>query len=90
MEILLYYSNKNNSQGFEDFHLKLDEAGVEYEDYRSEYEKVKESQKSILTQRKEEAFKRIGKDLQDDVSFCSVKKLIRFVINLILVIKLIR
>ncbi|RXG50947.1 GPN-loop GTPase 1 [Armadillidium vulgare] len=66
-----------SGEGFEDFHLKLDEAGVEYEDYRSEYEKVKESQKSILTQRKEEAFKRIGKDLQDDVSFCSVKKLIR-------------
>lgn len=63
----------------DNFLAKTEEASVEYEDYRAEYKKLKESQKSTGQKKKEEMVKSIHKDLQEDASLCSVKRAIRCV-----------
>ena len=56
----------------------IDEAAVEYEDYRAEYEMMKGKKKEAEADRQGRSLKRVEKDLEEE-GLCSVRKEIRYV-----------
>ena len=65
-------------QGIGDFMKLVDEASKDYEEYRAEYEALRDKKKKEKEQKQELSIAKINKDLEKE-GLCSIRKAIRFV-----------